>query len=114
MKKYLLLGVLAISSISFAWEGYHNNYGTHGHRRSCCFSYNSHMNSYRDDMRLTSVQQKTVNNYQLQIDEKRLEVNKIINSDNVNWNEIEKLNKEIAEIKAKIRTEFMKSEYSAK
>ena len=27
---------------------------------------------------------------------------------------IEKLNKEIAEIKAEIRTEFMKSEYSAK
>lgn len=113
MKKYLLLGILAILSISFAWGGHYDNYGSHGHIRSCCLAYNYYRNLYRENMRLTSVQQKTIDNYQLQIDEKRLEINKIINSDNVNWNEIEKLNKKIAEIKAKIRTEFMKSEYSA-
>ncbi|OFL94142.1 hypothetical protein [Fusobacterium sp. HMSC073F01] len=114
MKKYLLLGILAISSISFAWGRHYDNYGSYGYIRNCCSSYNYHRNSYRENTRLTSAQQKTIDNYQLQIDEKRLEINKIINSDNVNWNEIEKLNKEIAEIKAEIRTEFMKSEYSAK
>lgn len=111
MKKYLLLGVLAISSVSFAWGGHHNNYGYRGNH---CSSYGYHMNSYKNNnMKLTSAQQKTIDNYQLQIDEKKLEINKIMNSDNVNWNQVEKLNKEIAEIRAKIKTEIMKTQYSA-
>ncbi|MCF0171864.1 MAG: hypothetical protein HUJ87_15330 [Fusobacterium varium] len=114
MKKYLLLGVLAISSVSFAWGGYHHNYGNYGYRGNHCSSYGYHMNSYRNNnMNLTSTQQKAIDNYQLQIDEKRLEINKIMNSDSVNWNQIEKLNKEIAEIRAKIKTEIMKTQYSA-
>lgn len=115
MKKFLLLGVLAISSISFAWGGHHNNYGNYGYRGNhCCYSSGYHMNSYRNNnVNLTSAQQKTIDNYQLQIDEKKLEINKIMNSDNVNWNQVGKLNKEIAEIRAKIKTEIMKTQYSA-
>lgn len=112
MKKYLLLGILAISSISFAWGGHYKNYGSHGYQGSCCSSYNYHRNSYKNNMRLTSAQQKTIDNYQLQIDEKRLEINKVMNSDNINWSQVEKLNKEIAEIRAKIKTEIMKTQYS--
>lgn len=84
MKKYLLLGILA-TSVFFAWGGY-ITIMEHIHRSSYCFSYNFHMNPDRDNMRLTSLQQKIVI-----ITEwwKKFEINKIINSNNENWNEIE-------------------------
>lgn len=112
MRKYLFLGLLAISSFSFAWGGHYNSYKTSGHGRGFCSSYN-YANPYRENIKLSSAQQKMFNNYQLQIDEKRLEMNKIMNSDTINWNRVEKLNKEIAEIRAKIKTEMMKVQYSA-
>ena len=79
------------------------------YKRSHCYYGNDYL--YRNDIRLTSSQQRIIDNYQLQIDEKNFEINKILNSDNINWNQVEKLNKEIAEIRAKIETELMKLTY---
>lgn len=115
MKKYLVMGVLALSTIGFALGGedYNNdNFNeytkTHNFFKSCNNDdYQNHMQT----IKLTQAQQQTFKNYEIQIFEKELQITKIQNSRNVDWNQIEQLNRDIAEIEAKINTERMQIEY---
>lgn len=100
MKKKLFLGILTLSTLSFAWGGSYN----------LCCSNNGYMrgHNYSQNSQLTQEQQQLLTNYQIQISEKQLEITKIRNSTNIDWNQIEKLNQEISEISIKLNTERMK------
>lgn len=94
-KCLLLGGVLVITGISFACGGY--GYG----------NYRKNLNS-QDNIKLFIERGKEFNEYQLQIERKRAEIAKFRNSDNIDWNQVAKLNREISEIEAKIEAELMK------
>lgn len=115
MKKYLVMGVLALSTMSFAWGGqsHNNNDNYNGCTQSHSFfkSHNNTDGNHRQNINLTQAQQQMFKNYEIQISEKEIQITKIQNSGNVDWNQIERLNRDIAEIKAKINTERMQIEY---
>lgn len=115
MKKYIVLGVLALSAASFA-KG--NGMGNNGH--------DGKMNSKRNNkgamvcpvdgttmrrdgkMALTHEQQKLRTQSSIAIQEKQLAVRKEMAKDNVNWTNIEKLNREMANLRADQQTQMMK------
>ena len=47
----------------------------------------------------------------IDIEQKQLDIKKAMLDDKVDWNKVEKLNKEIGEIRAKMQTEMMKNQY---
>ncbi|MGL4867060.1 MAG: hypothetical protein ACRC4S_00150, partial [Cetobacterium sp.] len=63
-------------------------------------------------IQLTQTQQQMFRDYQIQISEKQLEIAKLKNSNNIDWTQIEKLNQEIAILRANFNTEKMKIRYS--
>ncbi|WP_372714703.1 Spy/CpxP family protein refolding chaperone [Ilyobacter sp.] len=108
MKKLLVTGLLVVSVAVFA-KGY-NNYS---------HMYNSNRYETGINQNLTSEQNKKLSvlekeaynsrrRYALEIQTKNLEVQRMMNEDKVNWSKVEKINGEIANIQAKMRTESMK------
>ena len=98
MNKYLLIGILTISTLTFSSSEHYSEYKTHKY----CFSANYHKNSYNNCINLTPSQEKLINDYLLEIDKKKLELNKIWNSEDIDWDKIEQINKKIVDIKTKI------------
>ena len=47
----------------------------------------------------------------IDIEQKQLDIRKAMLDDKVDWSKVEKLNKEIGEIRAKMQTEMMKNQY---
>ncbi|WP_438588023.1 hypothetical protein [Cetobacterium sp.] len=47
----------------------------------------------------------------IDIEQKELDIKKAMLDDKVDWSKVEKLNKEIGEIRAKMQTEMMKNQY---
>ena len=98
MKKILLLGLLVVSSAAFA-TNYHNSNYTHNKH---------HNNCYNNAINLTDAQRREIRDYKLDIQEKKLKISRLLNSEKIDWNQIENLNKEIALSRAKLNTEMLK------
>lgn len=100
MKKLLVIGAVVVSSISFAKSdnvnmlGHGRGHHT-GHKMMGCGGMRDSMTpEMRDEM--------------IEIQEKRLQIMKIMNTSNPNMKEVEKLNNEIYQIKSNHMTEMMK------
>lgn len=135
MKKAIITGLLFISAISFGYSGSYNDnsrvsngynsrgmmgsgYGFGGMMGS---GYNSERmmeimlngNNLNEEQRaeiFTMMQSRRNSAYKnnLKIREKELALEKKLNENNVDWKAVEKLNKEVSDLRAKERLEEMK------
>lgn len=97
MKKLIFVALLVVSSAAFA-NNYHNpNFRHHKNHNNC---YNA--------VNLTDAQRREIRDYKLDIQEKKLKISRLLNSEKIDWNQIENLNKDIALSRAKLNTEMLK------
>ena len=119
MKKILIVGLLAISAIGFA-NGYghggnhggrngqhRGNYGgMNGHRGGM----NGHMNNGRN---LTDSEIRENRKNSVVIQEKELEIRKLMSENNVDWTRVEALDLELSKLRSTHRIERMKRNYTS-
>ncbi|MGL5569422.1 MAG: hypothetical protein ACRDB9_09295 [Cetobacterium sp.] len=113
MKKFLLIAVLAVSSVSFA-KGHGNNGGRNGMMNGSmnCSMMDGNGNNGRNGMMGANISpelRKEIQNNNITIQEKNLEIKKIMNTDAPDMKRIEKLNSEIFSIKAANRTKMQEN-----
>jgi Spy/CpxP family protein refolding chaperone len=129
MKKYVLICSVILSSLSFAAShDSHQNHSsenmmdnmpmmqTHHNNSSPC-NMMQQMPGWKADkkmmksrmMYMTPEMQKNM----IDIEQKELDIRKAMLDDKVDWNKVEKLNKEIGEIRAKMQTDMMKKNYES-
>jgi glucan-binding YG repeat protein len=105
MKKFVILGVLALSIASFA-KGHgkeSNMMNKKGNKEMMCME-----KQKGGKIQLTPEQQKIKTQYSIALQEKRLEIKKEMTKNPLNWKNIEKLNKEEATLQAEHKTQMMK------
>ena len=132
MKKYFLIGSFIISTFTFAAS--HDSHQNHSQQNmmndnmpammqsqgtdcpKCNMMQNmTQMPGWKADKKMmksnmmyaTPEMQKNM----IDIEQKELDIKKAMLDDKVDWNKVEKLNKEIGEIRAKMQTEMMKKNY---
>ncbi|MGL4534087.1 MAG: hypothetical protein ACRCUA_03390 [Fusobacteriaceae bacterium] len=107
MKKLLMIGVLAISAVGFAAGN--GNGGRNGMGRTGNVShFNNQTNRQGNLINLTTEQRETITKERITMDEKKLEIRKLMVTSNPDWKKVEKLNLELATLKAKSKTQMMK------
>ncbi|WP_432205026.1 hypothetical protein ACQ9ZF_03425 [Cetobacterium somerae] len=133
MKKYVLICSVILSSLSFAAS--HDSHQNHSSENmmdnmpmmtqpqesdcpKCSMMQNmQQMPGWKADkkmmksrmMYMTPEMQKNM----IDIEQKELDIRKAMLDDKVDWNKVEKLNKEIGEIRAKMQTDMMKKNYES-
>lgn len=115
MKKYVLVCSFIISAFTFAAS--HDNHQNHVQQNTMndmpmMQSQNNNCPKCKKMMKnnmmnTTPEMQKNM----IDIEQKQLDIKKAMLDDKVDWNKVEKLNKEIGEIRAKMQTEMMKNQY---
>ena len=127
MKKYVLVCSFILSAFTFAAS--HDNHQDHIQQNTMndmpmmqsqntnCPTCNSmmpmsggmgkKMMMKNNMMTMTPEMQKNM----IDIEQKQLDIKKAMLDDKVDWSKVEKLNKEIGEIRAKMQTEMMKNQY---
>ncbi|MDX8335253.1 hypothetical protein [Candidatus Cetobacterium colombiensis] len=129
MKKYVLICSLILSALTFgatnsdyedSVDGSSGNnmpmMQTHHNNSSPC-NMMQQMPGWKADkkmmksrmMYMTPEMQKNM----IDIEQKELDIRKAMLDDKVDWNKVEKLNKEIGEIRAKMQTDMMKKNYES-
>ncbi|MGL4904419.1 MAG: hypothetical protein ACRCZO_13565 [Cetobacterium sp.] len=115
MKKFLLIAVLAVSSVSFA-KGHGNNGGRNGMMNGNgsmnCSMMDGNGNNGRNGMMGATISpelRREIQNNNIAIGEKNLEIKKIMNTDTPDIKKIEKLNSEIFAIKATNKTKMQEN-----
>nr|WP_307775257.1 hypothetical protein [uncultured Cetobacterium sp.] len=110
MKKFLLVSVMALGLGTVAMAKGHNGNGNYdGHR----------MGMGKGTMTCQSEEMKELRNspeykqYRIKMQENKLEMMKEMSKENPNFTNVEKLNKEKAEMKAEMKTMKMKARYEA-
>lgn len=120
MRNKIIVGLLLVSAISFGAYGHYNegsmmgrgngngNYGCGGNR-SIMWNENNFSEEHRAEM-FEMIQGRRDATYKdsLEIREKELELEKKLMASKVDWKDIERLNKEISDLKGKRRLERMK------
>ncbi|MBC2851858.1 hypothetical protein H5J22_10670 [Cetobacterium sp. 8H] len=121
MKKLLFIGTFIISALSFSADTTTKDTQTmmSGRPMQCetcpmmssdqMMGQNKMMGKHM--MNVTPEMQKEMQKEMILIKEKNLEIQKEMLENKVDWNKIEKLNKEIADIKAGMQTKMMKVHY---
>ena len=111
MKKKIIIGLLMVSALSFG-AGNMGNMGNHNNTQRG--TYQTQMMSdlsEKQQVELTkTMTQRREKNYKmgLEVRTKDLELEKLLAEDKVNWKSVEKINKEISDMKAEQRLEGMK------
>ncbi|MGL6065363.1 MAG: hypothetical protein ACRC0S_09825 [Fusobacteriaceae bacterium] len=112
MKKILIVGILALGTMTFA-----NGFGSHGKRHNNsgygCNSANMNGNMMNGNMshgKRVRTKEELKNNINIQ--EKRIAIKKLMLDDNVDWKAIEKINLEISQMQAKNRTLMMQENHT--
>ncbi|MGL4803429.1 hypothetical protein [Cetobacterium sp.] len=118
MKKILLVGVFVISAVSFA-NGHttmeNMNHGSmrsntnHSSMKMMNGDMNCKMMGKMNMMNMTPELKKQMQDDMIKIQEKQLEINKIMNTTNPDMKKIEKLNNEIYQIKATHMTKMQQN-----
>lgn len=110
MKKLLVVGTLILSAGAFAAGGHSGHSGNGkkvaGNNNGCTMM--GGKTGGRMMANLTPEQQKVMQRDMIAIQEKQLEVRKAMAEDKVDWNKVEKLNKEVANLRATHKTQMMK------
>jgi hypothetical protein len=106
MKKIILIGSLLLAVTTFAAK--HRDGGCYYYPQGC----GPMMMEWGPGPALPFPQNKQINQKLLVLEEKQLELKKALNADTVDWKQVDKLNKEIGEIKAEINTELLKQRYN--
>lgn len=119
MKKLIIISSFIISAISFAAPN--NSAAPQGqkppmHNEMMDFPSVSGGKKEFNKMKamfskLTPETKKEVQKYMIDIEQKELDVKKLLLNDKVDWDKVGELNKEVGDIRAKIQTEFMKAHY---
>ncbi|MGL5050402.1 MAG: hypothetical protein ACRC6Z_03335 [Cetobacterium sp.] len=111
MKKLLLVAVLCLSAVSFA-KGHGNMGNGNGGMMNGNNSMNCPMMGANGGMmgaNMTPELRKEMQNDMISIQEKNLEISKIMNTENPDMKKVEKLNSEIYGIKATHRTKMQQN-----
>ncbi|MGL4861860.1 MAG: hypothetical protein ACRDCE_21285 [Cetobacterium sp.] len=118
MKKILLVGVFVISAVSFA-NGHttmeNMNHGSmrsntnHSSMKMMNEDMNCKMMGKMNMMNMTPELKKQMQDDMIKIQEKQLEINKIMNTTNPDMKKIERLNNEIYQIKATHMTKMQQN-----
>jgi len=111
MKKKIIIGLLVISALSFA--AIKNNQVNMNNNSQRGIYHAQMMNdlSVSQQTELTNmIQNRREINYKkgLDIRSKQLEIEKLLSENKVNWQNVEKMNKEISDIKSKQKLDNMK------
>ncbi|MGL5202687.1 hypothetical protein [Cetobacterium sp.] len=106
MKKLLFVGMLALSAVSFA-KG-HGNGGMMNGSMSCGMMSGGH-NGNHMGMNMSPELRKEMQGDMIKIQEKRLEISKIMNTSNPDMKKVEVLNGEIANIRAAHMTKMQQN-----
>lgn len=121
MKKLLFIGTFMISALAFSADAAPKNTQDmmHGKMMKCeacpmmesdqMMGQNQMMG--KNMMNVTPEMQKEMQKEMILIKEKNLEIQKEMLENKVDWSKIEKLNKEIGDIKAGMQTKMMKVHY---
>ncbi|MGL4865191.1 MAG: hypothetical protein ACRC4T_19020 [Cetobacterium sp.] len=113
MKKILLVGAFVISSLSFAsGHGYMGNTGMMNGDMGCKMmgsKSGNHMMGKMSMMNMSPELKKQMQDDMIKIQEKRLEISKIMNTTNPDMGKVEKLNNEIYQIKATNMTKMQEN-----
>ncbi len=111
MKKKIIIGLLVISALSFSAINNNQVNGSNNSQRGT--HYTQMMNnlsvSQQDELTNMMRDRREVNYTKgLDIRSKQLELEKLLSKDNVNWKSVEKVNKQISDIRSKQRLSHMK------
>ena len=112
MKKMLILGLVAMSTVGFANMGYMNGHmnGQHMSNSGSHSGMNGHMNNGRT---LTQDEIRENRKNSILIQEKKLELRKLMIEKNINWNKVSALDLEISKLRSAHRIERMKKNYNS-
>lgn len=119
MKKLIIIGTLILSAGAFAnghWNdnSNNNNQCVGWNNGSRCYTQNNRDNWNRGNkkhFRLTTEQKKEISKVKIALEEKKLELKKLMLENNVDWTKVQKLNQEMGNISAKLKTDMMKYKY---
>lgn len=111
MKKKIIVGLLMVSALSFG-AGNNNTKNTNNSGQRG-FNHTQMMSNLTEDQQteLTEIMQdRREANYKKSLDmrSKQLELEKLLAEDKVNWKSVERVNKQISDMKAKQRLDGMK------
>ena len=114
MKKLLIVGVLAISAVGFA-AGKSNGMDMNKMGKTGNISQVNKNKGTRKGglVNLTTEQRQTLAKERITMDEKKLEIRKLMVTSNPDWKKVEKANLELATLRAKSKTEMMKLRHDA-
>ncbi|MCI6152727.1 hypothetical protein [Fusobacterium perfoetens] len=106
MKKQILAGLFILSTIALAHPT--KIQGTHKYKKQFECSQYSNFKSKKMSNCLSPELQKEVKKTNLEIQEKEIQVKRLILEEKIDWNKVEELNKEIALERAKLKTKMQK------
>ncbi len=113
MKKLLAIGLLTVSASAFAFGGEHHytEVRSEDGMRTVCTVRTSHkMNSrHRDMMRNMPKEMKNaIEKIKIEIKQRRLNIEKLLLEDPIDWKKVEDENKQIGILQGKLRTDVQK------
>lgn len=114
MKKLILIGCALLSVASFAcgWNRDYD-YGYNGcHSRGYNNNHYRNNNYYGNNANFSNQAIQTLNSLEIRISEKELELSKAMNSNNINWDNVNKLNKDIYELRSEYKLQYIKLQNS--
>ncbi|MCQ9627298.1 hypothetical protein HS141_10165 [Cetobacterium somerae] len=109
MKKLVLISCFLLSVASFAC-GWARDYD-YGYGRCYSRTYNRNNNYHRNNY-FSEQSAQILNSIEIKISEKELELSKTMNSNNINWDNVNRLNKDIYELKSEYQMQYLKLQNS--
>ena len=108
MKKKIIIGLLMVSALSFG--AVNNNTNNNSQRGSYHNQMMSNLSEKQQTELTNMMKDRREVNYKKGLDmrSKQLELEKLLAEDKVNWKNVEKVNKQISDMKGKQRLENMK------
>lgn len=113
MKKLLVIGILAMSASAFAFGGEHHytEVRTQDGMRTICTVRTSHkMNGRHREMmkNMPKEMRNSLDKTRIEIKQRRLNIEKLLLEEPVNWNKIEEENTQIGILQGKMKTQIQK------
>ncbi len=110
MKKKIIVGLLMVSALSFGAGNNMKNINNNGQRGFYHTQMMSNLSEKQQTELTEMMEDRREANYKkgLDIRSKQLELEKLLAEDKVNWKSVERVNKQISDMKAKQRLDGMK------
>lgn len=110
MKKKIIVGLLVVSALSFAAMNSNQINMNYSQRGSHYSHMMNNLSTSEQNELINMIQDRREVNYKkgLDIRSKQLELEKLLSKDKVNWQSVERVNKQISDMKAKQRLDNIK------